>query len=360
MRGMLASLAVLAALVLQSGQAFPHPGELTSIVITPSNPTMQVGQSVTFTAEGRDQNGNPVTIQDPHWEAEHGTITPVEGSDPPQCTYTAVTEGNGYIMCYQGPPYQGGISGSTDITIQGGGAYLARIDVTPNDVSLQVGQQQQFTATGYDQNGNVYQITPIWSANGGTIDQTGRYTATVPGDFTVTSSVSGSTVTGTAGVHVDPAAYLARIEVSPNNVSLQVGQQQQFTAAGYDQNGNVYQIDPIWSANGGTIEQNGRYTATIPGDFTVTSSVSGSTVTGTAGVHVASGSCPDCSADAVVLQNVTFSSGMTCECQGAASITLRPGVIVEDGATVTFVTPSFKASSGTQFKNGSKVLVKQP
>ncbi len=66
---------------------------------------------------------------------------------------------------------------------------MARIDVTPNDVSLQVDDTTQFTATGYDQNGNVYQIDPVWSTDGGTIDQDGNYVSTVPGDFSVTASV---------------------------------------------------------------------------------------------------------------------------------------------------------------------------
>lgn len=70
-------------------------------------------------------------------------------------------------------------------------------------------------------------------------------------------------------------------------------------------------------------------------------------------------SCPDCSADAVLLQNFTFSSGMTCECRGATSITIGSGVIIEDGATVTFITPRFKASSEARFENGSRVVIKQ-
>ena len=47
-------------------------------------------------------------------------------------------------------------------------------------------------------------ITPIWSTDGGTITSDGLYTATQVGDFTVTASVQGSTITGTASVHVTP------------------------------------------------------------------------------------------------------------------------------------------------------------
>ncbi|MBP7462301.1 MAG: Ig-like domain-containing protein [Candidatus Delongbacteria bacterium] len=199
-----------------------HPFELSVIVITPSNPTLQPGQSLTFTAEGRDQSGQSVAIQDPHWEGDGicGSIAPVAGSVPPQCVYTASGEGSGYILCYEGPPPQGGVNGSTDIAVKAGSSYLARIEVSPNHVSLQVGQQQQFTATGYDQNGNVYQVNPIWSSDGGTISQDGNYTATVSGDFTVSASNQSQTITGSAGVHVEPVTGIDINGEVPNGIKL--------------------------------------------------------------------------------------------------------------------------------------------
>ncbi len=54
------------------------PPYLDSIVITPQNPTMSVGETLTFTAQGYDQYGDPFPISDPHWEGDgiYGTITP--------------------------------------------------------------------------------------------------------------------------------------------------------------------------------------------------------------------------------------------------------------------------------------------
>jgi hypothetical protein len=82
------------------------------------------------------------------------------------------------------------------------------------------------------------------------------------------------------------AVYLPRLEVTPGNVSLQVGGTQQFTAKGFDANNNEAPIDPIWTTNGGTITSGGLYTATAVGDFTVTASVQGSAIAGTANVEV--------------------------------------------------------------------------
>jgi len=281
MKKILMVLTLLSALVCCGAVSASDPA--ASVVITPQNPQIEVGQSVDLTAQGYDNNGNPVQIQDPNWEwdPQYGTLT-VDSVNPCQASFQATAPGTGYALCYEGPPSQQIAYGSTDITIQGGGAYLARIDVTPTTTTLRVGDTTVFTATGYDQHGNVYQIDPIWSTNGGTINQNGKYTGTVPGDFEVTASVSGSTVTGTGNVQVKAAPYLTRIEVSPSNVNLHTYDTQTFTATGYDQFGALYPITPVWSTNGGVINQNGIYTSTVPGDFTVTASDQG--VTGSARV----------------------------------------------------------------------------
>ena len=50
---------------------------LAEVVMDPDTPTMQVGESVEFTASGKDQNGDPFPLSDPQWEGDtwHGTIS---------------------------------------------------------------------------------------------------------------------------------------------------------------------------------------------------------------------------------------------------------------------------------------------
>ena len=79
---------------------------------------------------------------------------------------------------------------------------------------------------------------------------------------------------------------LRSIVVSPDNDILPVGGTQQFTAWGFDADGNEVVIEPIWKTSNGTITSDGLYTAETAGNFNVTASVKNSYVTGTAGVEV--------------------------------------------------------------------------
>ncbi|HEC76957.1 MAG TPA: hypothetical protein ENI33_06855 [Thermoplasmatales archaeon] len=178
------------------------PPVLISISITPDHPTMTVGETLTFTATGYDQYGDPFPLYDPQWWAnpQYGTLT-VDPQDPAKASFTATAVGIAGMMCEEGGTQ---ISGSTEITIIEGGE-LARIEITPPEVTLKVGEQQQFTAKGYDTDNNEVSISPIWSTTGGTITSNGLYTSTTPGDFTVTASVQGSSVIGTATVHIIPS-----------------------------------------------------------------------------------------------------------------------------------------------------------
>ncbi|MFH1152673.1 MAG: hypothetical protein V1793_02560, partial [Pseudomonadota bacterium] len=72
---------------------------------------------------------------------------------------------------------------------------------------------------------------------------------------------------------------------------------------------------------------------------------------------LAGGSCPPCSGSVVVLENVTFESGLDCECVGTTSITAGTGVTVESGATVTFRAPIVTTTPGFHVETGAQVNI---
>ena len=83
-------------------------------------------------------------------------------------------------------------------------SQFSKIIVVPDTVHLAPKSQYQFRAECYDQNGNLFNYTPAWSATGGTIDQTGLYTAdSIKGSFKVTASYPGGTLRGECAVFID-------------------------------------------------------------------------------------------------------------------------------------------------------------
>lgn len=71
-------------------------------------------------------------------------------------------------------------------------------------------------------------------------------------------------------------------------------------------------------------------------------------------------SCPDCSGDEKLVENITFKANSTCTCTGTTSLTLGEGIIVESGASVTFKAPLVRVTPGYNFKpnEGSKVEIR--
>lgn len=65
--------------------------------------------------------------------------------------------------------------------------------------------------------------------------------------------------------------------------------------------------------------------------------------------------CPECSGLAPVVKNLTFATGTDCECTGVTSITIGPGVTIQNGAKVTFKAPRIDVRSGFHAEKGAEV-----
>ena len=86
---------------------------------------------------------------------------------------------------------------------------------------------------------------------------------------------------------VDSQPILTMIVVTPDPVTVLSGNTQQFSAAGLDQIGNPFPIQPVWSAAGGSIDATGLYAAgSTTGQYTVTAT--DGTVSGQAVVSIIS------------------------------------------------------------------------
>lgn len=236
-------------------------------------------------------------------------------------------------------------SGSTDVRT------TASLTLTPTTTTLPINGTQQFTAVAKASNGKVLNVTPTWSvvAGGGTIDQTGLFTAgTTPGTFTNTVSVTCSGITSFATVIVT-AGPVATITVTPNPGTLPINTTITYTAVGKDGSGNIISpFTPTWSvtASGGTIPA-GTTGLTAPftaggavGTFTNTVRATSGTIFGTATAIVTSPSTPIAPAGTTNSFGILAGSTITCVTGGVinADIGLSPGSSVVLGTPPCVVT----------------------
>lgn len=148
-----------------------------------------------------------------------------------------------------------------------------RVEVQPALVTLVPGQRQHFQAHGYDGQGNALPFTARWNTEpGASISASGLFTAQRPGRYTVAASTEGGRVVGTAVAIVqEPRAPVGELLVRPRDVRLAPGDKAQFRALLLDREGNARQAQLVWQARGGSIDQNGLFTAgPHPGRYRIT------------------------------------------------------------------------------------------
>lgn len=97
---------------------------------------------------------------------------------------------------------------------------LANIVLTPTQATLPRDTSQQFTAVGEDQYGGVFAINPVWTATGGTVDQSGFYLAgSIVGPFTVTATDGAISASATINI-TDSAPTQTYLEFADDYVEI--------------------------------------------------------------------------------------------------------------------------------------------
>lgn len=246
---------------------------LKRIDVTPADPTVTADQTQQFNATGYDQNNQQMTIN-PTWTTAGGAID-TKG------LYTPNKVGKYLVTATQGS-----VSGSTNITVTHG--VLAKIDVTPKTATITADQTQSYNATGSDAKGNPIQVSPLWSASGGTISSSGLYTPKKIGTFTITAT--SGTLSGTASITVTPGK-LSKLDVVPKTKTITADDTQQFNATGYDAKDNPISVTVTWTvsggSSGGSINATGFYTPSKVGTYTITAT--SGTLSATADIEVTPG-----------------------------------------------------------------------
>src|SRR3989441_545238 len=162
---------------------------------------------------------------------------------------------------------------------------VVQIVSSPDTVTLDPDQTQQFVAYGSTQAGDSVAVAVIWSASGGTITSGGLYTAnSVAGNYqvTATAQVSGSS-------QVKNRGPMAQVLLTPLTASAVGGGRVQFAVYGIRKNGDSVAVSVAYAATGGIISGAGLYTAgQSAGTYQVMATQSGGTLASTAAVTISS------------------------------------------------------------------------
>lgn len=259
-----------------SGGGFTQPSKsLTSISISPANPTVPLGDKQQFTATGFYSDGSKQDLtQTVSWSSSQSGIAAIAASGLASSKQIGKTSINAN---------SGSISGSTTLAVSQ--AALVSLSVSPKNPTVPKGETQQLTATGTFSDGSTQDVTGsvAWSSSAAgvaSISNGGLATAQAAGTATLVAT-SGS-ITGQDTLTVSAAALMS-ITLSPLNPTVPKGETQQLAATGIFSDGSTQNLtnSVSWiSSPPGIVAINSGGVATAQATGTATLIASAGTVSG--------------------------------------------------------------------------------
>ena len=306
------------------------------IRLTPGTASLALGASLSLDALALRADGTerPATVE---WTAQGGVISK-------SGTYTAGNTPGQYLVVGTYRLTSGQVvSDTAHLQLGAAPAVLNQLTVKP-DTSIQVGSTVQFRTEALWSDGSDATPALTWSATGGSIDAGGRYTAgSTPGTYRVMVSQQSGTKADTATVTVTaaPVVTVKTFTIAPETGILAAGLTRQFSATLNWSDGQVHPANISWVSAGGTITQNGLYTAgSVAGTFLIVATCSCGAAD-TASVTIPAAAAPP----AATLTQLVLSPSAATIPKGAS----QPFVVTatwSDGAT-TVPPLTFTATGGT-------------
>jgi hypothetical protein len=155
---------------------------------------------------------------------------------------------------------------------------VARIEISPEETTVTVGEDAQFTATAYNSENNAVETTFTWSIDAdieiGEIND-GEFTASAAGSgFIVASVGSGDDlVEGKASITVTEEPVETSIEIFPDGATVVINETVQFEAQVQGVEGDVVVTWNVSNNQVGEINNEGLFTAKAEGETKVTATV---------------------------------------------------------------------------------------
>ncbi|HVT40645.1 MAG TPA: Ig-like domain-containing protein [Gemmatimonadaceae bacterium] len=248
----LASMAMVGSLALLAGcgragsadSSLTGPPVLTTISVSVSPSSIQIGQRSSAVATMLDQNGTLFTADVVRWS----TASPAIATISVDGALTGVAPGQTRVVAMIGDK-----QGEAALTVLAPPGPT--VTVTPAAFTLPVGRSQQLVVVVRDPGGTVLdgQAIVYMSDNlaVATVTSTGLVNAVGPGSAGI--SATGAGATGTARVTVSNVAVSA-VSIDPSSATINVGQHRAISATARDDKGNVVvgrQI--VWTTNNAAV-----------------------------------------------------------------------------------------------------------
>jgi hypothetical protein len=211
------------------------------------------------------------------------------------------------------------------------------LTVTPPTATVAIQQAVQLRSYGRNGNGDSIAVPTDWSASGGSVTAAGVFSSGSAGSYVVRGAArSNGNLIDSAFVTV--LASVVALRVTPAAASLATGATQNFAATLVSSDSSTGAVTPTWTATGGTINANGRYTAgSTAGTFRVIGRDATSGLADTSTVTVTASTAPITSV-VVTPTTATVSTGGSVQFQAAGRRS--------DGSSAS-VTVNWSGSGGT-------------
>ena len=254
------------------------PAILIGLNVVPATLSLPLGggsqlQAIASFSDGTQQSVNSGVT----WQTSQSAVATVNAQGYANATGKGAAQ---LSAAYQG------MVGSASIAV--GAPSLVRITVSPNQVSLPIGETAQLTATGSYTDGSTQNLTQsaTWSSSASIASVSPAGTALAKAVGAATISATSGTVTGTAGLAVTSAVAVA-LNVVPATLSMPLGTSSQLQAIATMSDGTTQNPSVTWSSAQSTVaavNAQGNVTAAGKGTAQVSAAYNG--LTGSAAIMV--------------------------------------------------------------------------
>jgi plastocyanin len=231
---------------------------VASLAVIPDSQMVFAGDQFRVTARPRNRAGQVLDVA-VVWKVSNTSVVSTVGPFQATMTFKALRVGTTSVKATVGDK-----SRFSKVVVRA--VSGAKVVVTPAEATVAPGATVQFVATGLTTAGETASVSVTWSGTAGAISPTGVLTAgNTPGTYRViaisafgAADTSLVTIGDAPGSGTDPVTDVILV---PEHATVTAGDIVQFAAYGRTDGGDSVAVTLAYTATGGTIAADGRYTA---------------------------------------------------------------------------------------------------